>query len=317
MQIKILLIDSIHNVLIEKLVKAGFICDYKPNILLQEIENIIANYDGIIVRNKIIIDENIIDKAVKLKFIGRVGSGLENIDVTYASEKKISCFNSPEGNCNAVSEHAIGMLLSLFHNINISNYELRSGIWNREINRGIELNNITIGIIGYGNTGSAFAEKLKGFNIKILAYDKYKNNYSSENVIETNMEDIFNNADVLSLHIPLTKETEYLVNDKFINKFKNNIYIINTSRGKIINTSDLIKNLKTSKVKGVCLDVMEYESHTFENLFSNKNSEDFNYLCKAKNVILTPHIAGLTKESKYKTATVLADKIIENYNSIL
>ncbi len=317
MQIKILFIDSIHNVLIKKLVTANFICDYKPTILLQEIENIIANYDGIILRNKIIIDKNIIDRAVKLKFIGRVGSGLENIDVAYASEKKIKCFNSPEGNCNAVGEHAIGMLLSLFHNINISNYELRSGIWNREKNRGIELNNITIGIIGYGNTGSAFAKKLKGFNVKILAYDKYKSNYTSENVIETNMEDIFNNSDILSLHIPLTNENEYLVNDEFINKFKNNIYIINTSRGKVIDTSDLIKNLKTNKVKGACLDVMEYESHTFENLFNNKNSEDFNYLCKANNVILTPHIAGLTKESKYKTAAVLAEKIIENYNSIL
>ncbi len=312
---KILFIDSAHPVLKDELTKLGFKCDYFPGYTRNDYENCIKDYLGIIIRSKIKIDKVMLDKAITLKFIGRVGSGMENIDIEYAKSKGIICLNSPEGNRDAVGEHALGMLLSLINNICKANYEVRNGIWEREGNRGLEIKGKTIGIIGYGNMGSSFAKKLKGFEARVIAYDKYKQGFTDENVQEVSLETLFEETDILSLHIPLTEETTYMIEDEFINKFRKNIYLINTSRGTVIKTDDLVKNLKNKKILGAALDVLEYEDTTFEKLETgNWKQEAFRYLTKAENVILTPHIAGWTEESKYKLSMVLVDKIKKMLN---
>ncbi len=308
----VLFVDSTHDKLPEKLTQLGFICDYQPDIKPEEIINIISKYNGIIIRSKIKIDKRIIDAAKNLKFIGRVGAGLENIDVEYAEQKGIKCFNSPEGNRDAVGEHALGMLLTLFNNILKADPEVRSGKWIREGNRGLEIKGKTIGIIGYGNMGSAFAQRLKGFEANVIAYDKYKFNYSDEFVSEKSLEDIFEQTDILSIHVPLTDETLFMVNHEFINRFKKDIYILNTARGKVLKTDDLVKNIKSGKVLGAALDVLEYEQTSFEHLHSgNDLPETFKYLIDSNKVILTPHIAGWTHESSIKLSEFLADKIID------
>lgn len=309
-KLQVLFVDSTHHRLPEKLTQAGFIIDYQPEIKSEKIVDIINKYDGVIIRSKIKIDKTIIDQATNLKFIGRVGAGLENIDVDYAELKGIKCFNSPEGNRDAVGEQAVGMLLTLFNNILKADFEVRNGKWLREENRGLEIKGKTIGIIGYGNMGSAFARRLKGFDANVIAYDKYKFDYSDDFVTEKTLEDLFEQADILSLHVPLTDETHFMVCDEFINKFKKNIYIINTARGKVLKTDDLVKNMITGKVLGAALDVLEYEQVSFENLHSDGLPEAFNYLIKGKNVVLTPHIAGWTHESNIKLSEYLADKII-------
>ncbi|HSH51348.1 MAG TPA: 2-hydroxyacid dehydrogenase [Bacteroidales bacterium] len=313
-KIKILFIDSTHQILPEKLTNAGFYCDYKPDIDEQEITKIIYAYEGLIIRSKIKIDKSIIDKATNLKFIGRVGAGLENIDTQYAARKGIKCFNSPEGNRDAVGEHALGMLLCLLNNILKADTEVKNGQWIREGNRGLEIKGKTIGIIGYGNMGSAFAQKLKGFGTQVIAYDKYKFNYSDEYVTAKTLYDIFNETDILSLHVPLTDETHLMVDDQFIHQFKKNIYIINTARGKVLKTDDLVKNIRSGKVIGAALDVLEYEKISFESLHSNERlPEAFSYLIKSNRVVLTPHIAGWTHESNVKLSEFLADKIIQTF----
>jgi D-3-phosphoglycerate dehydrogenase len=307
---KILFIDSNHNLLHETLQNEGHQCDlYYEWTKEQIIDNLYA-YDGIVIRSKIKITKNIIDKAPKLKFIARAGAGMENIDVDYAESKGITCLCAPKGNRDAVGEHAIGMLLSLFNNLCKADKEVREGKWIREENRGIELMGKTVGIIGYGNMGSAFADKLKGFGVNILVYDKYKKNFGSEQVKEVSLEQLFAETDVLSIHTPLTDETHYLINDLFINKFRKNIYIINTARGKSLNTTDLVKNIKSEKVLGACLDVLEYEMVSFENLDATTLPEAFQYLTKSNKVILSPHIAGWTIESNEKIATILAREIL-------
>ncbi|MCC6691213.1 MAG: hydroxyacid dehydrogenase [Bacteroidia bacterium] len=306
---KILFIDSTHPSLAEKLTAAGFQCDLNYNRTPEEIVNNLYLYDGIVIRSKLKLTRELIDKAVRLKFIARVGAGMENIDTVYAESKGIKCLHAPEGNRDAVAEHALAILLCLFNNICKSNQEVREGKWLRESNRGIELAGKTVGIIGYGNMGSAFAERLAGFNCKIIAYDKYKKNFRSTLVNEVQLDDIFKHADILSLHLPLTQETNYLVDDTFINKFNNNIYIINTSRGKILNTDALVKNMKSGKVLGACLDVLEYETTSFENIDVLKLPESFQYLIRSNRVILTPHIAGWTHESNEKMAAALVSKI--------
>lgn len=317
-KLKILFVDSVHPVLPEELSGAGFIYDYKPDITENQIIKIINDYDGLIIRSKITIDKKIIDKASKLKFIGRVGAGLENINVEYANSKGIKCFNSPEGNRDAVGEHAMGMLISLLNNMLKADNEIRHGKWLREPNRGIEIKNKTIGIIGYGNMGSAFAQKLKGFDVNVIAYDKYKFNYSDAFVKEESLTDIFDKADVVSLHVPLSDETLFMVNNSFINNFKKNIYIINTARGKVLKTDDLVKNLKSGKVLGAALDVLEYEKTSFESLHSNEKLPDsFEYLINSDRVILTPHIAGWTHESNIKLSQFLAHKIIKAFASFI
>jgi len=308
----VLFVDSTHPRLPEMLTKAGFTCNYNPDkVTPSNIKDIIKDYDGIIIRSKVRIEKDIIDTCKNLKFIGRVGAGLENIDVEYAESKGIKCFNSPEGNRDAVGEQALGMLLTLFNNIIRADFEVRNGKWIREGNRGLEIKGKTVGIIGYGNMGGAFAQRLQGFEANVIAYDKYKFDYSNEFVTEKSLEDLFEKTNILSLHVPLTEETQFMINDKFINQFKKDIYIINTARGKVLKTEDLVKNLKSGKILGAALDVLEYEQTSFEDLHSGEKLPDaFQYLIESNKVILTPHIAGWTKESNIKLSEFLADKII-------
>jgi len=293
----------------QALTKDAYQCDYFPGFGRIELKKIVHKYIGIIVRSKVKLDEDFLKEAKKLRFIGRVGAGMENIDVDFAEGQGIECLNAPEGNRDAVGEQAVGMLLTLFNNSIVADKEVREGIWLREKNRGIELGGKTVGIIGYGNTGSAFARKLSGFDVEVIAYDKYKTNYSDGFVTETTMETLFEKCDILSLHVPLTEETNYLVNHDFISRFQKEIFLINTSRGKVVKTLDLVKNLQSGKIKGACLDVLEYEGLSFENLSASQLPDDFAKLVQMPNVILSPHIAGWTHESNYKLAMVLVEKI--------
>ncbi len=310
---KVLFIDSTQPILKDRLEKAGFDCDYLPDLPVDEIIKIINKYEGIIIRSRIKLDKEILDRAVNLKFIGRVGAGMENIDVVYAESKGIKCYNSPEGNRDAVGEHALGMLLALFNNLCIANMEVRRGIWQREANRGLEIKGKTIGIIGYGNMGGAFAQRLKGFEAKVIAFDKYKRGFGNDYVSEVQLENIFKETDVLSLHVPLTTETKFMVNSDFLGKFKKSIYLINTARGKVLKTRDLVNALKNGKVLGAALDVLEYEQSSFEEIHQEKSNSDFNYLSQSNKVVLSPHIAGWTHESNIKLATFLTDKIIKDF----
>ena len=302
---RVLFIDTVHPLLKKELENNGNTCDtaYKKN--KSQIEAIISEYKGIIIRSKFKIDKAFIDKSSNLKFIARAGSGLENIDVKYAEIKNIRCFNASKGNKQSVAEHAIGMILSLFNNLNTADKEVRNGIWKREANRGIELSGKTIGIIGYGNNGSAFANSLKGFGVEILAYDKYLTDYP----YKSSMEEIFKYADIVSLHVPLTEETTYLVDPNFIHSFKKDFYLINTARGKCANTKSIVEGIKNGKIKGACLDVLEYEKTSFEALSKNGLAHEMKYLINSKRTILSPHIAGWTYESHKKLAKVILDKI--------
>ena len=306
---KVLLIDNTHPHLQITLEKNNFVCHHALSLSKSEIEEKISEYEGILIRSRFEIDSQFIDKAINLKFIARAGSGMENIDVRYAKLKKIKCFNAAEGNRQAVAEHAIGMILSLFNKLNISDQEVRKGKWNREKNRGIELFGKTIGIIGFGNNGSAFSKVLEGFGVNILCYDKYLESYS----YQSTMEKIYEQADIVSLHIPLTEETKYLVDKDFIEKFEKNIFIINTARGKCVNTKDLVMKIKDKKVLGACLDVLEYEKLSFEQLSENEENQDLRFLLESKNVILSPHIAGWTHESYLKISEILTKKILSEF----
>ena len=301
----ILFIDTVHPLLKENLELNKHICATAYNQNKEEIEQDIHNYEGIIIRSKFKVDKQFIDKAIKLKFIARAGSGLENINVKYANEKNITCINAPEGNRQAVAEHSMGLLLSLFNNINRSDNEIRNGIWEREQNRGLEIKGKTISIIGYGNTGKSFANIIKSFNTNILVYDKYLKNHP----FQSSMDNIYKKTDILSLNIPLTQETHHLINNKFISKFHKSFYLINTSRGNCVNTNHLVESLKTNKIKGACLDVLEDEKSCFTKLSSKNFNEDMSYLINCTNVVMTPHIAGWSKESNIKIAKILFKKI--------
>ena len=306
---KILFIDTVHTNFKQELEKQNHICDTAYNKSKAEVEKIIGDYEGIIIRSRIAIDASFIDKATKLKFIARAGSGLENIDVNYLQSKNIKCYNAAEGNRQAVAEHTLGMLLSLLNNLNKAEQEVRNGIWEREGNRGLELSGKTVAIIGYGNNGSAFAEVLQGFDVKILAYDKYLNDY----LHKSSMERIYKEADVVSLHIPLTEETTYLVDDTFINNFTKEVYLINTARGECVNTKHLVEALENGKIQGACLDVLEYEKTSFENLSKEVLTTEMQYLMNTQNTILSPHVAGWTVESNVKITKVLLKKIISDF----
>lgn len=309
MDIKILHIDSNHPLLWEQLEQAGFINHADFTSSKEEIEAKIQDYQGIVIRSRFKIDKQFLDKAVNLQFIARVGAGLESIDCDYAASKNIALIAAPEGNCNAVAEHTLGMILSLFNKLNIADSEIRSGEWNREKNRGYELDGRTVGIIGYGNMGKAFAKKLRGFDVEVLCYD-IKENVGDANAKQVSLEEFQQKVDVLSLHIPWTPETDKMVNLDFINAFVKNIWIINTSRGKNIVTADLVTAMESGKVLGAGLDVLEYEKLSFETLFKDKNTPDaFQYLLDGRKVILTPHIAGWTYESHERLAQVIVDKI--------
>ncbi|NLF44047.1 MAG: hydroxyacid dehydrogenase, partial [Bacteroidales bacterium] len=287
----------------------GFLCDYFPDLDLDTFLKILPSYHGIIIRSRFKITKEIMDVASSLKFIARVGSGLESIDVDYAHKKGIACLNSPEGNRDAVGEQAIGMLLALLNNLARADRQVRQGIWIREGNRGTEIKGKTIGIIGYGNMGSSFAKKLKGFEARIIAYDKYKSGFGNEYVEEVSLEEIFAHAQILSLHVPLTEETHYMINEDFISKFSYPFVLINTSRGKVVQTEALVEALENGKILGAALDVLEYESISFEKIEKSHTPDPLRYLLKSDQVILSPHIAGWTFESHIKLSKVLVEKI--------
>jgi len=306
---KILHLDSNHTLLLDQLNDLGFVNDEDYSSSKEEILKKIHVYDGIILRSRFSIDRHFLHKATSLKFIGRVGAGLENIDCEYAEKKGVHLISAPEGNRNAVGEHTLGMLLSLFNKLNKADKEVRNGKWLREENRGIELYGKTIGIIGYGNMGKAFAKKLRGFEVTVLCYD-IKPNLGDENCTQVSLSELQEKVDVLSLHIPETPHTTAMIDASFINQFKNPFWLLNTARGKSVVTHDLVAALKSGKILGAGLDVLEYEKSSFENLFSkDKIPEAFQYLIQSENVLLSPHVAGWTVESKRKLAQTIVDKI--------
>lgn len=319
--IKILHIDSNHPLLWEELEQAGFQNEEDFTSTKEEIEAKIHNYNGIVIRSRFKIDKTFLDKATNLQFIARVGAGLESIDCDYAIEKGVHLIAAPEGNRNAVGEHALGMLLSLMNKLNRADRLVREGKWIREGNRGFELEHKTIGIIGYGNMGKSFAKKLRGFDVAVLCYD-ILDHVGDENAKQVSLQELQQKADVLSLHIPWTSKTDKMVNSDFINAFTKPFWFINTSRGKNVVTDDLVAALQSGKILGAGLDVLEYEKLSFENLFvsSPEQSRDekpaaFEYLLNAENVLLTPHIAGWTYESHEKLAQVIVDKIVDLYKN--
>jgi D-3-phosphoglycerate dehydrogenase len=307
---KILALDENHELLNSGLRNAGFQVDENYNSPKEEILKIISQYEGIIIRSRIPVDKEFLQKAENLKFIGRVGAGLENIDADFALKKGIELINAPEGNRDAVAEHCVGTLLMLMNRLKISDLEVRNGIWKREENRGDELKGKTVGLIGYGNMGKAFAQRLKGFEVEVICFD-IKENVEDENANQVKIQEIFEKSDVLSLHVPLTELTRNLINRDFLSKFKKPVYLINTARGKCVNTRDLVENIKSGKVKGACLDVLEFEKSSFENLEISELPEEFQFLIHSEKVILTPHIAGWTVQSKEKLARAVLDKIVE------
>lgn len=310
---KILHLDSNHPLLLEKLTRAGFINEENYLASKTEIQQIISEYEGIIIRSRFLIDKEFLDAAVNLKFIARVGAGLESIDEEYAQLKNIRLIAAPEGNSNAVGEHTLAMLLSLFNKLCKADREIHNGQWNREANRGLELNGKTVGIIGYGNMGKAFAKKLMGFDCKVLCFD-IKGNVGDACAEQVSLKIIQQNADVLSLHTPWTSLTNRMVNSSFINAFSNPFWFLNTARGKSVVTTDLVEALKNKKILGAGLDVLEYEKTSFESLY---DAQEFpaalKELLAMDNVLLTPHIAGWTLESKEKLAEAIADKIIHGF----
>jgi D-3-phosphoglycerate dehydrogenase len=306
---KILHLDINHSLLLDQLNDLGHENHEDYSSSKAVVESKIEAYDGIIIRSRFTIDQTFLDAAKKLKFIGRVGAGLENIDCDYAEKKGITLIAAPEGNRNAVGEHILGMLLSLFNNLNKADAEVRQGQWLREDNRGIELDGKTVGIIGYGNTGKAFARKLMGFEAEVICYDILKN-VGDKNAIQVSLQELFEKADVVSLHTPETPLTINMINSHFIDKFIKPFWFLNTARGKSVVTKDLVSALKSGKILGAGLDVLEYEKSSFEALFTSNNLPlPFQYLTKANNVILSPHVAGWTVESKEKLAQTIVDKI--------
>lgn len=300
-----LIVDDIHEILLEKFDQAGITHDYQPTINRIEAEKIIHHYEGLIIRSKFQVDQAFIDLGTNLKYIGRSGAGMDNIDEEYAISKGIHLFPANEGNCDAVAEHMIGMLLSLMNNLNRANLEIRNGQWKREENRGYELKGRTVAIIGYGHNGQAMAKKLSGFDVKVIAYDKYKTGFSDQYAREVSMEEVVKQADVLSFHIPLTRETKGMVNEEYLFHFRKPIFFLMGARGGIVEVPAVLKNLDSGKILGAAFDVLPVEK--FPSLSEQSWYQD---LIKKDNVILSPHVAGWTFESYYKLSAILADKII-------
>ena len=313
--IKILHIDSNHPLLWNELEEAGFTNEEDFTSTKEQIESKIQDYHGIVIRSRFKIDKKFIDKARNLQFIARVGAGLESIDCEYAISRNITLIAAPEGNSNAVGEHALGMLLSLMNQLNRADKMVREGKWIREGHRGYELEGKTIGLIGYGNMGKSFAKKLRGFDVKVLFYDILEN-CDDENATQVSLQELQQYSDVLSLHIPWTPQTDKMVTTSFINQFAKPFWFLNTSRGNNVVTDDLVEALKSGKIIGAGLDVLEYEKLSFENLFIGlQKPEAFDYLLRSENVLLTPHIAGWTFESHQKLAQVIVTKIKKLYHS--
>ena len=310
---KILHLDKNHPLLIEQLNQLG--CTNHENYTdsKQNIEAIIANYDGIVIRSRFKIDAQFIDQATNLKFIARVGAGLESIDITYATQHSVQLFSAPEGNRNAVGEHALGMLLGLFNKLQQAHLSIQQGKWLREAHRGLELEGKTVGLIGYGNMGKSFAKKLKGFDCRVLCYD-IQPNVGDDNAHQVDLSTLQNQADVISLHTPWTPLTNKMIDASFIAQCKKPIWLINTARGKSVVTTDLVSALKSGQILGAGLDVLEYEKLSFESLFTNEIPADLNYLIHAPNVLLSPHVAGWTIESKEKLAQTIVNKIKQHFS---
>nr|WP_067057934.1 2-hydroxyacid dehydrogenase [Mucilaginibacter sp. L294] len=306
MKNNILIVDDLHPAFIEQSESFGYTINYQPDMKLNEAYAIINNYDGLVIRSKFQVDKAFIDQATHLRFICRAGAGMDNIDEDYALEKGIKLINAPEGNMDAVGEHAIGLLLSLMNNMNTADAEIRAGSWRREENRGYELKGRTVGIIGYGHMGSSFAKKLSGFGVNIIAYDKYKTGFSDGYAREVSMEEIVKHSDVLSLHIPLTKETDGMVNDEYFYHFKKPIFFINTARGKVVKTSAVLNAIKQGKIIAAGLDVLEVEKFP-----ALAEQAWFDELRQNGRVILSPHVGGWTFESYRKISEVMARKLGE------
>jgi D-3-phosphoglycerate dehydrogenase len=300
----ILIVDDIHPIFIEKAEALGYTCDYRPTIKAAEALQIIGNYEGLVIRSKFLLNREYLDAAINLKFICRAGAGMDNIDEAYAAERNITLINAPEGNMDAVGEHAVGLLLSLMNNLNIADAQVRAGSWQREANRGYELKGRTVGIVGYGFMGHSFARKLSGFGVDVIAYDKYKTGFSDKYAREVSMEEIVKHSDVLSLHIPLTAETDGLVTDEYLFHFKKPIFLINTSRGKTVKVKAVLNAIKQGKILGAGLDVLETEK------FPALGEQDwYEELRQSNKVLLTPHVAGWTFESYRKISEVMAEKL--------
>lgn len=299
---KILVADRTHEVLPQRLREAGFEVSVEPDHDYESLVHAAQGCEGLVVRSKVNIDSAFVDRVPSLKCIGRVGAGMETIDVDYAEAHGVRCLNSPEGNRDAVGEHAVGLLLALLNNIARADAEVRRGMWQREANRGYELGPLTVGIIGYGNMGQSFARRLSGFGCRILSYDKY-------HPANASLAEVQHEADVVSFHVPLTEETRHYLDATFISNMAKPFYLINTSRGAVVDTKALVAGLESGKVRGAALDVLEYENMKADGLGDMPPS--MQYLMRSPRTVLTPHVAGWTVESKYKLAAVLADKIIE------
>lgn len=301
---KILIVDDLHPVFRERAEAMGYVVDDRPLITRAETLAVISNYKGIAVRTKFRIDQELLDAGTNLKFVARAGAGLDNIDVAFAESKNITLMNAPEGNCDAVGEHAVGLLLSLANSFRQADRQIRNGIWDREGNRGWELKGKTVGIIGYGFMGQSFARKLAGFGVRVIAYDKYKTGFSDSYATEVSMEEIVRQSDVLSLHIPLTAETRQMVDEEYLFHFRKPIYFLNTARGEIVNTQAVLNAIEKGKIMGAGLDVLEVEK------FPKLGEQPwYEALINCNKVMLTPHVAGWTFDSYHKISEVLADKL--------
>lgn len=306
---RVLHLDQNHPLIIEQFSELGFQNEEDYTSSKEEVLQKIQSYDGLIIRSRFSLDQDFLEKATRLKFIGRLGAGLENIDTEYAKASGIFLAAAPEGNRNAVGEHTLGMLLSLFNKLQKADKEVRSGTWDREGNRGTELDGKTVGIIGYGNMGKAFAKKLRGFDVEVICYD-ILGGVGNDDCRQVGILELQQRSDIISLHVPQTPETIGMIHSEFIHKFHKPFWLLNTARGKCVITEDLVAALKSGKILGAGLDVLEYEKSSFEDMFINRQMPaPFSYLIEAKNVILSPHVAGWTVESKIKLAQTVVDKI--------
>ena len=309
---KVFFLDTVHPILSERLTQSGeYECIEAHDWTREQCETQLQDAFGLVIRSRFTLDESFLQFIPNLQFIARSGAGMENIDEAYCSKRGIQLHNAPEGNRNAVGEHALGMLLSMMNKIHTANRDVKNGTWDREGNRGVELDGKTVGIIGFGNNGKAFAKKLRGFDITLLAYDKYKTGFGDDFVIEATLEALLRKSDVISFHIPQNEETIHFANQEFFDALGKPIYLLNLSRGKIVETKSLIESILKGTTISAGLDVNEFEKKSFEEFFDNSDDEALKFLLESDKILLTPHVGGWTVESYYKLSSVLADKILE------